>query len=85
MFIDFSFLVSKEVLIYDQVSLPILKHIFKNKDYNVYYNRMERVNFWILIFTLFKFKFSNFKELKKQYKINYIYSCSPKNNNYIYR
>ena len=78
MFIDFSFLVSKEVLIYDQVSLPILKHIFKNKDYNVYYNRMERVNFWILIFTLFKFKFSNFKELKKQYKINYIYSCSPK-------
>ena len=76
--IDFSFLTKKDILVYDGVSLPILNKVFANNNFNVYFNRWEKINFWIFITTLLEFKFRSFSELKKNYKINYISTCSPK-------
>ena len=78
MFLDFSFLKKKDVLIYDGASLAIFKYIFTKNKYNVYFNRGEKINIWIFLTTIVQFKFKNYFELKKQYKINFISACSPK-------
>ncbi len=78
MFLDFSLLKKRDVLIYDGVSLTILKHILGKEKYNVYFNRWEKINFWVLASTLFKFNYRNLNEIKKLYKKKYISICSPK-------
>ena len=64
--IDFSFLTKKDILVYDGVSQPILNKVFANNNFNVYFNRWEKINFWIFITTLLEFKFRSFSELKKK-------------------
>lgn len=76
--IDFSCLKQKEILIYDGASLPALEFIFKKKNYNIFFNRGEKINFWIFLKVFLKFNFKNYKALKKNYKIQYIKKCSPK-------
>ncbi len=78
MFLDFSLLKKKDILIYDGVSVAILRHIFSKEKFNVYFNRWEKINFWVLILTLLKLNYRNFNQIKKQYKKNYITLCAPK-------
>ena len=73
MFLDFSLLKKRDVLIYDGVSLTILKHILGKEKYNVYFNRWEKINFWVLASTFFKFNYRNLNEIKKLYKKIYFY------------
>lgn len=78
MFLDFSFLKKRNILIYDGVSLTILKHIIFKEKFNVYFNRWEKLNFWVLVLTLLKFNYRNISEIKKHYKKNFISLCAPK-------
>lgn len=73
--IDFKKIKPKKFLVYDAVSLPLIDKLIKKKDYNIYYNRYESINFWILLKTLLKF---DLKNLKINYKINYIKDAGPR-------
>ena len=72
---DFKKIKQKKIMVYDAMSLPGIEMLFKKKSYNVYYNRNEKINFWILMKTIMSFDLINFKE---NYKLNYIKSANPK-------
>ena len=64
----------KEVLIYDRGSESLFSILDKQKCF-VFYTRGERINFYILAKTLFKF---GFKNLKNNYKKIYFELINPK-------
>ena len=72
---DFNKIKQKKFLVYDAMSLPGIKLLLKKNNYNIYYNRYEKINFWVLLKTIFSFNSINFRE---NYKINYIKSANPK-------
>ena len=64
-----------KILIYDFESLWYLRSLLKKRSYEIYYNRGEIINIYVLILTVFK---NGLLKLKKNYKINYFKLVSPK-------
>ncbi len=65
----------KKILIYDRVSKDFLNVFFNKNDYEVLDVRYESINFYVIISTLLKCRFSNFVS---NYKKTYIEVVSPK-------
>lgn len=62
-----------KVLLYDGEAESLIKRIYKK--YNVFYNRFEEINLYVLFYTLFQNGIFN---LRINYKINYFKFVSPK-------
>ena len=73
--LDFKKIKQKKILVYDAMSIQGIKMLIKKNSFNIYYNRYEKINFWILIKTIKSFGFVN---LKENYKLNYIKTANPK-------
>ena len=65
----------KKILIYDAVGIEYFDKFFFKKDYEIFHNRYEKINFFILSKFFIKNKLSN---IKKNYKFSYISYVSPK-------
>jgi surface carbohydrate biosynthesis protein len=65
----------KKILIYDAVGIEYFDKFFFKKDYEIFYNRYEKINFFILAKVFIKNGFNN---IKKNYKYSYISYVSPK-------
>ena len=65
----------KKILIYDAVGIEYFEKFFFKKDYEIFYNRYEKINFYILAQVFIKNGFNN---IKKNYKYYYISYVSPK-------
>lgn len=65
----------KEVLIYDNMSKIGAKFLFNESDCEILYIRYEQINLNVLFKTLIT---NGFKNIKDNYKINYLKSVSPK-------
>jgi len=63
------------ILIYDEQSTRFANILFPKKNYEIIHTRRERINIYILIITIFK---TGFKNLKNNYKKNFINCVSPK-------
>lgn len=72
---EFKKIKPKKFLVYDGMSSGAIKILLKKKNYNIYYNRYEKINFWIFLKTIISFDLKNIRE---NYKINYIKKASPK-------
>ena len=64
-----------KILIYDDESIDTLNFYLKKKKYEIFYNRYEEINFYIILITILK---DGIKNLKVNYKINYFKMVSPK-------
>ena len=51
---------NKKILIYDEYSLKFSKVIFKKKNYEILKTRLEEINVYIFLITLFKRGLVNF-------------------------
>ena len=65
----------KEVLIYDNMSKIGAKFLFNKSDFEILYVRYERINLNVLFKTII---INGLKNIKDNYKVNYIKSVSPK-------
>jgi surface carbohydrate biosynthesis protein len=65
----------KKILIYDAVGIEYFDKFFFKKDYEIFYNRYEKINFFILAKVFIKNGLNN---IKKNYKFSYISYVSPK-------
>ena len=68
---------NKKILIYDRFTeeTGFANALFKKKDYEVLDTRYESINLYVFFNTLFE---TGFKNLKHNYKINFIKTVSPK-------
>ena len=65
----------KKILIYDAGGIEYFDKLFFKKDYEIFHNRYEKINFFILAKVFIKSGLSN---IKKNYKYYYISYVSPK-------
>ena len=72
---DFAKPKKSKILIYDKESTKFADILFPKKNYEIIYTRRERINIYIFIITIFK---TGFKNLKNNYKKNFINCVSPK-------
>jgi surface carbohydrate biosynthesis protein len=61
-----------KILLYDGVSINHMNLL--TKKFSVFYNRYEEINLYVLFHTILK---NGFKEIKKNYKINFFKFVSP--------
>ena len=66
----------KKILIFDNNGLKMLLSFFKKNEVDIYYRRFEKVNIYILLFSLFDFR-QKFN-LSRRYQYNYIKYVNPK-------
>jgi len=65
----------KKILIYDSIGIEYFNKFFFKKDYEIFHNRYEKINFFILAKVIIKYGLTN---IKKNYKFFYISYVSPK-------
>ena len=65
----------KEVLVYDDMSNLGAKFLFNKNDYEILHIRYEKINLIILFKTIIS---NGLKNIRDNYKINYLKSVSPK-------
>ena len=65
----------KKILIYDLIGIEYFDKFFFKKDYEIFFNRYEKINFFILAKVIIKYGLTN---IKKNYKFSYISYVSPK-------
>jgi surface carbohydrate biosynthesis protein len=65
----------KKILIYDAIGAEYFEKFFFKKDFEIFYNRYEKINFFILAKVFIK---SGLNNIKKNYKYYYISYVSPK-------
>ena len=63
------------ILIYDNESIEELKFFLKDKSFEVFFVRYERINIYVFLFSIFKNGFNN---IKNNYKLNYFNFVKPK-------
>ena len=63
------------ILIYDDESIEDLDFYLKNKKYEIFYNRYEQINLYVILYTIFV---NGIKNIKKNYKFNFFKMVSPK-------
>ena len=66
---------NKEVLIYDNMSKTGAKFLFNKNDCEILYVRYEQINLNVLFKTIIS---NGLKNIKDNYKVNYMKSVSPK-------
>ena len=59
-----------KVLLYDGVTKEHMNLLVKK--YTIFYNRYEEINLYVLFYTILK---DGLKEIKKNYKINFLNLC----------
>ena len=72
---DFNAPQKKDLLIYDGMSIENLYPILKKKNFDIYHVRCEKINLYVLIYTILN---NGLLNLKQNYKLNYFKKVKPK-------
>ena len=64
-----------DILIYDDESIEELNFYLKNKKYEIFHTRYEKIYIYIILVSILR---NGIKNLRQNYKINYFKMVSPK-------
>ena len=64
-----------KILIYDNESVKELNFFLKKKSFEIFHNRYEQINIYVLLYSIFK---NGLRNIKKNYKLNYFNFVKPK-------